>query len=90
MYTNGLIVSISGSENTIIWTQKRFSKTTSYNIISMIILNNYHVFTYDNHNVILNVSDRSVEKLASPDKILESVNFIKNWENRYLYKQCLT
>ena len=31
----------------------------------------------DNHNVILNVSDRSVEKLASPDKILESVNFIK-------------
>ena len=32
----------------------------------------------DNHNVILNVSDRSVEKLASPDKILESVNFIKS------------
>ena len=31
----------------------------------------------DNHNVILNVSDRSVEKLASPDKILESVNVIK-------------
>ena len=31
----------------------------------------------DNHNVILNVSDRSVDKLASPDKILESVNVIK-------------
>ena len=27
---------------------------------------------------ILNVSDRFVEKLASPDKILESVNFIKS------------
>ena len=36
-----------------------------------------YIFT-DNHNVILNVSDRSaVDKLASPDKILESVNFIK-------------
>ena len=31
----------------------------------------------DNDNVILNVSDRSVEKFASPDKIVESVNFIK-------------
>ena len=26
----------------------------------------------DNHNVILQGSDRSVEKLASPEKILES------------------
>ena len=59
----------------LIWTQKSFSKTTSYNIISMIILNNYETIMSlctDNHNVILNVSDRSVEKLASPDKILES------------------
>ena len=58
-----------------IWTQKSFGKTTSYNIISMIILNNYETIMSlctDNHNVILNVSDRSVEKLASPDKILES------------------
>ena len=43
----------------------------------MIILNNYEAImslyvSTDNHNVILNVSDRSVEKLASPDKILES------------------
>ena len=41
----------------------------------MIILNNYETvisLCTDNHNVILNVSDRSVEKLASPDKILES------------------
>ena len=60
----------------LIWT-KSFSKTTSYNIISMIILNYYETIMSlcvctDNHNVILNVSDRSVEKLASPDKILES------------------
>ena len=41
----------------------------------------------DNHNVILNVSDRSVDKLASPDKILESVNFIKKSliEKIYIY-----
>ena len=42
----------------------------------MIILNNYETvisLCTDNHNVIPNVSDdRSVEKLASPDKILES------------------
>ena len=59
----------------LIWTQKSFGKTTSYDIISMIILNNYETIMSlctDNHNVILNVSDRSVEKLASPDKILES------------------
>ena len=59
----------------LIWTQTSFGKTTSYNIISMIILNNYETIMSlctDNHNVILNVSDRSVEKLASPDKILES------------------
>ena len=59
----------------LIWTQKSFGKTTSYNIISMIILNNYETIMSlctDNHNVILNVSDRSVEELASPDKILES------------------
>ena len=58
----------------IILTQKSFGKK-SYNIISMIILNNYETvisLCTDNHNVILNVSDRSVEKLASPDKILES------------------
>ena len=59
------------------WTQKSFGKTTSYNIISMIILNNYETIIImslctDNHNVILNFSDRSVEKLASPGKILES------------------
>ena len=59
----------------LIWIQKSFGKTTSYNIISMIILNNYETIMSlctDNHNVILNVSYRSVEKLASPDKILES------------------
>ena len=41
----------------------------------MIILNNYETvisLCTDNHNVILNVSEHSVEKLASPDKILES------------------
>ena len=40
----------------------------------MIILNNYEtiMLSTDSHNVILNVSYRSVEKLASPDKILES------------------
>ena len=57
----------------LIWTQKSFGKTTSYNIMSMIILNNYETIMSlcrDNHNVglILNVSDHSVEKLASPDK----------------------
>ena len=51
----------------LIRTQNGFSKTTSYNIISMIILNNYETIMSlcvctDNHNVILNVSDRSVEK----------------------------
>ena len=63
----------------LIWTQKvsAIFLTTLYNIISMIILNNYEAIMSlcvctDNHNVILNVSDRSVEKLASPDKILES------------------
>ena len=59
----------------LIWTQTSFGKTTSYNVISMIILNNYETIMSlctDNHNVILNVSERSVEKLASPDKILES------------------
>ena len=54
---------------------KKFRQKKLYNIISMIILNNYETvisLCTDNHNVILNVSDRSVEKFASPDKILES------------------
>ena len=41
----------------------------------MIILNNYETIMslcIDNHNVIMQGSDRSVEKLASLDKILES------------------
>ena len=39
--------------NKLIWIQKRFGKTTSYNIISMIILNNYETvisLCTDNHN----------------------------------------
>ena len=77
MYTNGMIVSIA--EDTIltklIWKKKSFGKTTSYNTISMIILNNYKTIMslcIDNHNVIMQGSDRSVEKLASLDNILES------------------
>ena len=59
----------------LIWTQKSFGKQHHTILISVIILNNYETIMSlctDNHNVILNVSDHSVEKLASPDKILES------------------
>ena len=55
----------------IIILTKKFRQKTSYNIISMIILNNYETvisLCTDNHNVILNVSDCSVEKISQSRK----------------------